>query len=319
MVTTVAGNSSQAVVDGTGAAASFFNPLGITIDKNGNLYVISDFSPKIRKISPAGEVTTLSTQIAASAEFSGLTRDAKGNLYISDDFVNVIYKVAPDNQVMLLAGNGDHGSYDQDGPGNAAGFAQPDCITISKQGNFYVAGTTFNTIRQITPNGDVTTLIGDDQSGFLHPHPAIKAKIYTVNALAADSLGFLYIASNETHTIIKVDVGNQTYSTYAGNGKQGLTDGKATTEASFDNFSGMAIDAKGNIFVAETKDLIRMVSAAGIVTTIAGTGEPGYKDGEALKANFHYIRGMTVDTVGDLYVCDNGNFRIRKITFPKKQ
>jgi sugar lactone lactonase YvrE len=319
MVTTIAGNSSQAIVDGTGAAASFFNPRGISIDKSGNLYVISDFSEKIRKINPDGVVTTLNTQFAASATFSGLTHDAKGNLYISDDFVNVIYKVTPDNQVTLLAGNGDHGSYDQDGPGNAAGFSMPDFVTISKQGNFYVACTNFNTIRQITPNGDVTTLIGDDQSGLLHPHPAIKANISVVNALAVDSAGFLYIASDESHSIIKVDVANRTYSTYAGNGKQGTTDGKATTEASFHSFSAMTIDAKGNIFVAETKNLIRMISPAGIVTTIAGTGEPGYKDGEALKANFHYIRGMTVDALGDLYICDNGNFRIRKITFPKKQ
>lgn len=318
MVTTIAGNNTQGVVDGTGAAASFFNPRNIIVDKSGNLIVISDFSEKIRKVSPTGVVTTLGTQFATSAVFSGLTMDAKGNLYISDDFVNVIYKVAPDNQITLFAGNGDHASYDQDGPGNAAGFGEPDFVTIGAQGNFFVAGTQFNTIRQITPNGYVSTLIGDDASGFLHPHPAIKAKIYTVDALAVDPAGFLYIASDESHAIIKVDVEHQTYSTYAGNGKQGLTDGKAT-EASFDDFSAMTSDAKGNIYVAETKDLIRMVSPAGIVTTIAGTGQPGYKDGEALKANFHYIRGMAADASGDLYVCDNGNFRIRKITFPKKQ
>lgn len=316
VVTTIAGNSTQGTVDGTGTAASFFNPRGIVVDKNGDLFVISDFSEKIRKISPAGVVTTLATQFNASAEFSGLTMDTKGNLYISDDFVNVIYKVTPDNQITLFAGNGDHGSYDQDGPGNAAGFASPDFVTVGKQGNLFVAGTTYNTIRQIAPNGYVSTLIGDDESGFLHPHPAIKAKIYVVNALAADAAGFLYIAADESHSIIKVDVEHQTYTTYAGNGKQGIKDGKAM-DASFDSFSAMTIDAKGNLYVAETKDLIRKISPDGMVSTVAGTGTPGYQDGKALEATFHYIRGLATDAAGDLYICDNGNFRIRKITFPK--
>jgi sugar lactone lactonase YvrE len=180
IVSTLAGTAGVVgSADGTGPAATFYNPFGIAVDKNGDLYIADTNNSTIRVIHAGGVVTTLagtprSSGIAdgtgRAAQFAvpqGVSVDAGGNVYVADTFNDTIRKITPDGQVTTLAGNaGTPGAANggvagsTDGTGVAALFSQPDGVAAGSDGNVYVADTGNSTIRKITPSGVVTTIAG---------------------------------------------------------------------------------------------------------------------------------------------------------------
>ena len=214
-------------------------------------------------------------------------------------------------QVITIAGAGNPGN--QDGPAKTATFADPFGIAVDYRGNVIVAdGGQSNRIRTISQDGNVKTIAGSVE-GF-QDGDALSAQFNTPSGVAIDKQGNIIIADTSNNRIRKVSADGRTVSTIAGNGAAGFKDGPAA-EAEFDGPIGVAVDRKGNVFVADTyNDSVRKISVDGNVTTLAGSGSPGYADGQGASALFDTPCGVAEDKEGNLYVADAGNHAIRKLT-----
>jgi DNA-binding beta-propeller fold protein YncE len=213
-------------------------------------------------------------------------------------------------RLATLAGAGVAGA--TDGAAAASRFSDPFGVAIDPVGNVLVAdGGDSNRIRQITPDGVVSTFAGG-REGFIDG-AGVAAAFNTPSALAFDRRGNLYVADTGNHAIRKITPGG-VVTTLAGTGKPGYLDGAANT-AQFNGPVGLAVDKAGNVYVADTyNDRIRRIAPGGAVTTIAGTGRPGDADGAAHTAAFDTPSGIAVAPDGTLYIADTGNDAVRAIT-----
>jgi sugar lactone lactonase YvrE len=305
VVTTLAGTAGiSGSADGTGAAARF-NPGGVAVDSIGNIYVADAGNDTIRKVTAAGVVTTLAGAAGmpgsadgtgAAARFSypiSVAVDSGGNLYVTDQFTT-IRKVTAAGVVTTLAGTaGQFGSADGTGP--AAHFDNPGEVAVDSAGNVYVADGQNNTIRKITAAGVVTTLAGAAGMGGSVDGTGAAARVGFAGGVAVDSASNVYVANGST--IRKVS-----------------TAGVVTTLAdTFGLSADVAVDSASNVYV--TDGIIRKITAAGVVTTLAGTaGISGSADGTGAAASFNLPYGVTVDNAGNVYVADQNNSTIRKVT-----
>ncbi|MFV8356330.1 T9SS type A sorting domain-containing protein [Flavobacterium sp. XS1P32] len=321
-VSTFAGSGAIGATDGTAASASFYRPSGVTVDATGNIYVADTYNQKIRKITPAGVVSTFAGNgsagatdgPAATASFygpSGITIDATGNIYVADIGSRKIRKITPTGIVSTIAGSGLAGS--NDGLAANASFYGCSGVTVDDTGNIYVADSFNNKIRKITPAGVVSTFAGDGSTGATDG-PAATASFSDPSGVTIDGTGIIYVADSGNTKIRKITPAG-VVSTVAGSGVLGYTNGPAAT-AGFNQPSGVAIDAKGNIYVADHfNQSIRKITPAGIVSTVAGNnGVPGSTDGSLAIASFYFPKGVALDSSGNIYVADRQNNKIRKIT-----
>ena len=332
-VTTLAGTAGmKGSSDGTGAAARFLNPAGISTDSAGNVYVTDQGNSTIRKITQNGVVTTLAGIAGMQGSIDGtgpaarfwnpfgIATDSAGNLYVADMggphfFVGgTIRKITPNGVVTTLAGAAGVTGH-ADGTGAAAGFFVPDGMTTDSAGNVYVAEYGNNTIRKITPAGVVTTLAGT--AGVLGSADGIGAAASFMRPafIAADRAGNVYVADQGNGTIRKITPGG-VVTTLAGTaGVLGSADGTGAA-ASFNHPHGIATDSAGNVYVAEYgNNTIRKITQNGVVTTLAGTaGVFGSADGVGAAASFNKPSDLATDSAGNVYVADEGNNMIRKIT-----
>jgi sugar lactone lactonase YvrE len=243
---------------------------------------------------------------AAAASFTnpwGLALDDSGNVFVTDSNSHRIRKITPNGTVTTLAGSGNAGY--ADGQGTAASFNTPAGVAVDAEGNVYVADSASNKIRKVTPSGNVTTL----------------ANVFFPTSVALDGSGNVYVTKS-SHTaglseVLKITP-NGTVTTLAGSGNYdgpAYADGQGTA-ARFNSFlRGLAVDTSGNIYVADTNnDRIRKITPDGTVTTLAGSGNFGYADGQGTAASFCRPSGLAVDASGNIYVADQLNHRIRKIT-----
>ncbi len=326
-ITTLAGPSeSPGWFDGTGSAARFYKPYGVAVDSSGNIFVADTNNHTIRKVTPAGVVTTLaglagsdgSTDgTSSAARFTnpnGVAVDGNGNVYVADTANYTIRKITPTGVVTTLAGlAGDAGS--ADGTGSTARFTNPTGIAVDSGGNVYVADSGNDTIRKITPAGLVTTLAGTAQISGSADGTGSAARFLFPNGIAADSSGNVYVADTGNCTIRKITPAGDV-STLAGTaGSVGSADGTGGG-ASFSYPYGVAVDAGGNVYVADTDNhTIRKITPAGVVTTFAGTaGSSGSADGTGSAARFFFPNGIAADSSGNVYVADTQNHTIRSIT-----
>ncbi len=324
VVTTLAGSTSAGSANGIGAAASFNGPMGIATDIQGNVYVAEFNNNLIRKITPAGVVTTLAGSASSgstngmgtAASFSapsGVTVDTSGNVYVADSFNQMIRKITPAGLVSTLAGSTTPGS--TDATGTAASFRGPLGVAVDTSGNVYVADSGNLSIRKITPAGVVTTLAGSGSHGSTNGI-GTAASFTGPRAVAVDASGNVYVAEPSSDLIRKITAAG-VVSTLAGTGFVGSADGTGTA-ASFGDPMGVTVDASGNVFVSSIADnLIRKVTSAGVVTTLAGkagVGSNGSANGTGANARFNLPQAVTVDASGTLFVADYGNNMIRKIS-----
>lgn len=211
-VSTLAGNGTAGFSNGTGKRARFDNPVGIAVDASGNVYVADSYNNRIRKITPAGGVSTLAGRREGFADGQGdeakfsepvdLAIDGDGILYVADRANNRIRRITPAGKVTTLAGSGSIGYLD--GEGKSARFDGPEGVAIDKRGILYVADTDNNRIRRITPDGAVTTLAGNGIAGFADG-PGVVAQFDQPRGLAVDRQGkYLYVADRENRRIRKV-------------------------------------------------------------------------------------------------------------------
>lgn len=330
-VTTIAGwPGSAGSANGTGWAARFAYPGSVRTDAGGNIYVADSYNNTVRKVTPAGVVSTVagiagesgSTDGAvATALFNGpagVAVDASGNLYVADDSNYTIRKISASGTVSTLAGSaGSEGVVD--GAGSAARFYDPQNLAIDTSGNLYVADGQGNVIRKVTPAGVVSTFAGAGSAG--GPGPAgsadgsgSAAEFNDPTGIAVDILGNVYVADAGNNTIRKITPGGSV-STLAGSpGVSGSADGLGSA-ARFNTPSGVGVDAVGNAYVADNgNDTIRVVNPAGLVTTVAGVaGQEENIDGLEGDARFAQPGDVTIDDTGVVYVADSANMTIRRI------
>jgi sugar lactone lactonase YvrE len=209
-----------------------------------------------------------------------------------------------------LAGTGAAGEID--GPGTVATFSSPEGVAVDASGNIYVADYGNDKIRKITSTGVVSTLAGIDAFGS-DDGPVATATFNLPMDVAVDASGNVYVADYNNNKIRKI-TWSGIVSTLAGSGVQGSTDGTGAA-ATFHLPTGVAVDASGNVYVADSEsNKIRKITPGGVVTTLAGSGSAGNADGSGAAASFNNPRGVTVDAFGNIYVADHGNHKIRKIT-----
>lgn len=202
-VTTLAGSGTRGFADGDAATAMFSLPRDVAVDANGHVYISDNSNNRIRKISPAGVVTTLAGSGTAgyadgagnAAQFRapyGLAVDAQGNVYVADNGNHCIRKITPSGTVTTLAGNGTSGF--ADGTGSSAQFNSPMGLAIDGQGNLYVADANNHRIRRIEPDGTVTTYAGSGENGFADG-PGSEAKFSSPRGIAIDAAGNLFVTA----------------------------------------------------------------------------------------------------------------------------
>lgn len=318
-VATVAGDGTAGFVDGAGGEARFNYPCGMVADSGGNLYVADHANHAIRKITRDGVVSTYAgTGIAgfvdgdrSQAAFNhpyGLAMDGGGNLFVGDVMNHAIRKISVDGTVSTVAG-GNQGFSDKDG--GVARFNHPHGVAVGPDNMIYVADAYNNRIRMISPNGEVSTLAGNGNDGFVDGAGA-EAEFFVPIGIAADEAGNIYVGDEGNSSVRKISPDGKV-STLAGNGRFSFSDGVGRN-AEFNAPGGIGIDAEGNLYVADYfNNCIRKVSPSGHVEKIAGNLKKGFADGSPSEAQFYYPFGIAVDPNGVVYVGDQFNHRVRKI------
>ena len=309
--------------DGPGLSARFFSPEALATDRSGNVYVADNDNHTIRKITSTGVVSTLTSPDGSVILFSspsGVAVDSSNNVYVTDTARDTIYMITPGGVLTTLAGAvyphytiqnrvvGDG----RDGTGTDARFLQPTGLATDSAGNVYVADSGNHTIRKIAPGGVVTTLAGTAGQFGSTDGTGSTARFSYPNTVTTDGAGNVYV-SDASATIRKVTPGG-VVTTLAGTfGQVGSVDGIGAVARFFR--PRVAADSAGNIFVADTDNgLIRRVTPDGIVNTLAGTaGLEGWTDGIGAAARFSSPTAIAVDSMGNVFVGDSGNFTIRKI------
>ena len=248
----------------------------------------------------------------------GVAPDGMGNLYIADATNHRIRKVDSAGVISTVAGDGTFGFGGDGGPAVAAQLASPSRVALDGSGNLYIADTNNHRIRKVDAAGVITTVAGDGTRGYGGDGgPAVAAQLYFPYGVAPDGMGNLYIADTSNHRIRKVDASGM-ITTVAGDGTLGFGgDGGPAVAAQLSRPYGVAPDGTGNLYIADRNNhRIRKVDAAGVISTVAGDGTLGFggDGGPAVLAQLYGPRGVALDEAGNLYIADNGNDRIRRLT-----
>ncbi len=310
--------------DGLGQDALFGRPNGIAVDGQGRVYVADQGDSRIRRIDSAGQVSTVAGSgldgwvdgPAAGAQFfrpRGVAVDASGaRVYVADSD-NHRVRLIEGGSVSTVAGTGTAGWLD--GPGSTARFNMPYGIAATAAGRLYVIDKEGQRVRAIDTNGAVSTVAGSGESGHVDG-PALEASFSNPYHLAVDvGANLVYIADRNNDAIRSVDLVARTVTTLAGD-TTGYLDGPAST-ARFSSPHGVAVDAQGRVYVADSDNAaIRLVANDGggwQVSTLAGDGTPGFRDGDPLSARFDHPYGVAVGADGRIYVSETIGCRVRVI------
>lgn len=247
---------------------------------------------------------------------AGVAFDAAGNLYIADTDDNLILQVSQVGILSTVAGTGEQGYSGDNGSAKSAVLDSPAGVAVDAAGNIYIADTHNNRIRKVT-SGTITTIAGTGAAGFSGDGGAAASALLNLpTALAVDTAGNLYIADTNNHRIRKIS--GTVITTVAGDGEQlYLNDGVAATHTGLDSPSGIAVDAAGNLYIADTlNQRVRKVTlSSGLISTVAGNGTKSFAGdgGFATSASLARPRGLAAAADGSIYFADSDNHRIRNI------
>ncbi len=332
IITTVVGTGERGFGgDGGPAVAARLNePTRLALDTAGNLYIADRGNHRIRRVDTSGRISTVAGngEIGFSGDGGpavearlklpeGVAVDGSGALYIADRWNHRIRRVDGSGIITTVAGNGGIGYGRGGGPAVRASLNHPNGVAVDGSGNLYIAVSGQNRIHRVDGSGIITTVAGTGERGFSGDGgPAVEARLDSPDSVAFDGAGNLYIAEYWNHRIRRVD-GSGIITTVAGIGKSGYSgDGGLAVEASLWHPEGVAVDERGNLYIADRgNQRIRRVDGSGIITTVAGIGGSGFggDGGPAAGAWLNTPRGVTVDTSGNVYIADTYNQRIRRV------
>ena len=333
-ISTIAGNGSPGFTGDGGPATSaqLFGPEDVAVDAAGDIYVGDDSNCVVRKISPGGIITTVAGNgtcgyagdhgAATGAELAdadGVAVDASGNLYVGDTANDVVRKVDTSGTITTFAGNGTAGESGDHGPATGAELSAPWGVRVDRSGDVYIADSGGNTVRRVDPSGTITTVAGTGAAGYAGDHGlATAARLDNPAGLAVDASGDLFIVDEANEVVRRVDRGG-TITTVAGNGVNAHSgDGGPATAAGLADPWGVAVDASGDLFIAELEgqSVRRVDGATGTITTVAGTGVSGYSGdgGPATGAELESAVGVALDPSGNLLIADHDANVVREVT-----
>ena len=328
IITTVAGGGNGG--DGAATNASLDLPFGVGVDALGNLFIADTGDQRIRKVDTNGFITTVAGNgiwgysgdggAATNASFLfplDVAPDASGNLLIADQDNHRVRRVDTNGIITTVVGNGTTGYSGDGGAATNASLRFPRCIALDAAGNLFIADSGSSVIRKVDTNGIITTVAGNGTAGYSGDGgAATNANLNQPNCVAPDAFGNLFIADSQNDVIRKVGT-NGLITTVAGNGTNGYSgDGGAATNASLNDPTGVAVDALGNLLIADSHNsLVRQVNANGIISTAAGNSRTnqygfvgGYSGdgGPATNASLYYPTDLAVDASGNLVHCRPG-------------
>lgn len=340
VLTTIAGTSQQGITADTGLATTvtLYSPEGVAVDGLGNTYIADTNSSRIRRVDPYGIITTIagaSNAPEASGDNGPATAadlsypstvivDGLGNVFVADTVNCRVRKIDTAGIITTVAGTV-RGFSGDGGPATAAALGYVYGIAFDKDGQLLIADTGNHRIRRVSATGIITTIAGATTGcgtfctgGYAGDNgPATSALLDGPSSVSASSDGSIYIADSNNSRIRRIGP-TGTITTVAGTGSFGFKgDGGPATAAELGYPSSVFVAPSGTLYVGDTyNNRIRSVSTTGTITTIAGSGSPGYS-GDGLRATSALLgnpSGMVVDSAGNLYVAEEANHRIRKIT-----
>lgn len=319
LISTIAGTGAAATSGDTGlaTAAAVNLPISVAVDGAGNVYVCEQNGHRVRRISPAGIITTLAgTGVAGfsgdggpatSAQLNGpqsIVADAAGNVYIADTQNSRVRKVGTDGRITTVAGNGVAVISGDAGQAVNASVGFPLAVALDPAGNLHIAAA--SSVRKVSTAGTITTLFTVVSAPFV---PA------QVTGLAVDAAGAVYGLVPQQRTVVRFASG--ALSTFAGSSAQGSTgDGGPATAATFTVPTSLTLDTAGNLYISDTgANRVRRVGTDGIINPVAGTGTAGFAGdgGAAVNAQLNAPTGLVIDAAGSLLIADSTNHRVRKV------
>ncbi len=327
---TLAGNGNQGYSgDGGPAFSSQLNsPIGVAIDPSGNIYVSDTQNHRIRKITPSGIITTFAgtgtagfsgdggpASLARINQPCGIALDTAGTVFFADRFNHRIRKIDKLGNINTVAGSTTTAGFSGDGgPALSAKLSSPGSVAVDRAGNIYIADTNNDRIRKVGKNDTITTVVG---GGTLTSEniTATSAALATPWDVAVDTSGNIYLTDSNNNRVRKVNSGGL-INTIAGTGVYGFAgDGGNATSAQLKAPYGVELDGLGNIYISDSYNYrVRKINTLGKISTVAGSAAQGYggDGGLATLAALNIPTSVAIDAIGDLYIADDGNHRIRK-------
>ncbi len=336
IISTVVGNGTKTFSgDGGPATSASLNfPRGVFVDGSGNIYIADTSNQRIRKVDASADtITTVAGN--GTAGFSGddgpatsaslnnpfsVFVDGSGNIYIGDASNHRIRKVDTSGSISTVAGNGIAGFSGDAGPATSASLNIPHGVFVDGLDNIYIVDLSNNRIRKVDTSGSISTVAGNGIAGFSgDAGPATSASLNIPHGVFVDGLDNIYIVDLSNNRIRKVDTSGS-ISTVAGNGIAGFSgDAGPATSASLNIPHGVFVDGLDNIYIVDlSNNRIRKVDTSGNINTVAGGGIARFSGdgGPATSASLNGPFGVFVDGLGNIYIGDNSNNRIRKVEGP---
>lgn len=329
-ITTIAGTHNVAGFTGDGGlatAATLHNPLSVSLDSSGNIYIADHDNNAIREIvkasglirtfagSPVGTAGATGDGGAATAALlhgpSAVFVDANNNVFIADTTNSEIREVTSVNgKILRIAGNGLSGFTGDGGPATAAELSSPLGVFVDATGNVVIADTANHFVRQVVAaSGNIHSIAGNGQLSFSGDGAiALNAALNLPSGVAVDGPRDIFIADTANNVVREVVASSGLIQTIAG-----------TTGGALNGPTGIFVDSSNNVYIADTKNNVirELVASTGTVQIIVGTGTPGSlgDGGPAIQAQLKLPTGVYVDSAGDIFIADTGNNLIREVVF----